>query len=50
VKDHRFHVRRKMKKIKASLIKRLVRVSGKDLVSSVLELSLIILSLRQLET
>jgi len=34
-----------MKKIEASLIKRLMRISGKDLVSSVLELSHYFLSL-----
>jgi len=34
-----------MKKIEASLIKRLMRISGKDLVSSVLELSHYSLSL-----
>ena len=45
VKGNMFHLRRKMKenngkmkKIEATLIKRLLRISGQDLISSVLKL------------
>ena len=45
MKGHRLHVRRKMKKIEASLIKRLMRINGEDFVSLALELSHYSLSL-----
>jgi len=44
VKGHRLHVRRKMKKIKVTLTKRLLRINSWLLVSSVLEFSLFSLS------
>jgi len=50
VKGHNLHVRRKMKKIEASLVKSILRISSQTVVSSVLELSLYSLSLIFLDT
>jgi len=50
VKGHRLHVRRKMKIIEASLIKRILRISLYLFVSSVLEISFSTFSLILLDT